>query len=347
MITARSAATRDSWWAELEDMLGRFAGRFSRVEPRRRAAEYVRGLLAPEARKTGSGLASAAGHATADGMHKLLNSSRWDADAVRDDLRGYAVEHLGSSDAVLVLREMSFAKKGTRSVGVQRQPSPATGRTENCQIGIFLTYASARGTTVLDRELFLPRSWADDPDRRAAAAVPAGRTYATRTQLAETMVERALASKVPFAWVTGDENHVRDPGFRQWLEARRIPYLLTTPRPRTAATRLRADNREWVVLARHRSQYPGWERWMLAHHPHSRPEEVSCYLGFCPAGTSLAELIRVAAVRDDVHTRLRAGAGEVGLDDYEVRQYHAWYRHMTLVMAAYSFLAAVADANPM
>lgn len=284
-------------------------------------------------------------------MHKLLNSSRWDADAVRDDLRGYAVEHLGAADAVLVLREVSFTKKGTRSVGVQRQHSPATGRTENCQIGVFLTYASSRGTTVLDRELFLPRSWVDDPDRRTAAAVPTGRTYATRTQLAQAMVGRALTSDVPFSWVSGDEEQVRDPRFRRWLESRRVPYVLALPRPREGAVRrwtaVPDPDREWTVLARHPSRHAGWERWMLARRPLAHREDVSHYLGFCPAGTRTTDLVRVAEIRDRVHARLRAGTDQVGLEDYEVRQYHAWYRHMTLAMAAYSFLAAMADANPM
>ena len=158
------------WVAGLDDVMARIAGRFGRVEPRRRARGYLRGLLSPLARKNGWTLAEPAGDGTPDGMQRLLNTAEWDADAVRDDLRAYVVEHLGDADGVLVVDETGFLKKGSKSAGVQRQYSGTAGRIENCQVGVFLAYASA-GRALIDRELYLPQRWSDDPARRAEAGI--------------------------------------------------------------------------------------------------------------------------------------------------------------------------------
>src|SRR5918999_3887606 len=160
------------WARGLDELAERIAPRFGRVEPRRRARAYLRGLLAPVERKNGWQLAEATGDPTPDGVQDFLARMRWDADAVRDDLRAYVVEHLGDPGAVLVLDETGFVKKGAKSVGVQRQYSGTAGRIENCQIGVFLAYASPQGRTFLDRELYLPKEWAATPARRDAAAVP-------------------------------------------------------------------------------------------------------------------------------------------------------------------------------
>ncbi|WP_413540565.1 IS701 family transposase [Salinispora tropica] len=171
------------WAAGLDDLMARVAGRFRRVEPRRRARAYVLGLLSPLAGKNGWTLAEAAGENTPDGMQRLLNRSAWDAEAVRDDLRDYVAEHLGDADGVLIIDETGFLKKGTKSAGVQRQYSGTAGRTENCQLGVFLAYASAYGRTLIDRELYLPQSWCADDGRRTEAAVPAKVRFATKPAL--------------------------------------------------------------------------------------------------------------------------------------------------------------------
>ena len=177
-------------------------------------------------RKNGWQLTEQAGDATPYGVQHLLSTYVWDADLVRDDLRDYVVEHLGGVHGVLVVDEMGFLKKGNKSVGVQRQYSGTAGRIENCQIGVFLTYASAQGRTLLDRELYLPRVWADDLERRREAGVPEKVAFRTKPQLARRMLERALESGVPFGWVTGDEVYGNDRRLRQWLERRDVPHVL-------------------------------------------------------------------------------------------------------------------------
>src|SRR5215216_4794794 len=194
-----------SWAEGLAAVHGRVAPRFARAESRRRSLAYLRGLLSPVERKNGWQLAEQVGEAAPDGMQHLLARADWDADQVRDDLRAYVVEHLGDEQAVLVVDETGFLKKGTKSVGVQRQYSGTAGRIENCQIGVFLAYASPQGRTFLDRELYLPKEWATDTARREEAAVPATVEFQTKPQLARAMLERALVAGVPFAWVTGDE----------------------------------------------------------------------------------------------------------------------------------------------
>lgn len=192
------------WAAGLEEVQRRIGPRFARSEQRQRARTYLEGLLSPVERKNGWQLAERAGEATPYGMQRLLAGAKWDADAVRDDLRGYVVEELGDPRAILVIDETGFLKQGTRSVGVKRQYSGTAGRVENCQIGVFLTYASPAGHVLLDRELYLPQEWAADAARRREAGVPDEVTFATKPELARRMLERARDAGVPAAWVTGD-----------------------------------------------------------------------------------------------------------------------------------------------
>src|SRR3982751_1602935 len=208
------------WARALDELMGRLGPRFGRVEPRRRALAYLRGLLAPVGRKNGWQLAEAAGDRTPDGMQDFLGRMRWDADAVRDDLRAYVVEHLGDPDAVLVLDETGFVKKGTRSAGVQRQYSGTAGRVENCQVGVFLGYASRHGRALIDRALYLPEGWAGDAGRRAGAGVPAAVAFTTKPKLGAAMLERAPDAGVPCSWVAGDSVYGADRALRRRIEAR-------------------------------------------------------------------------------------------------------------------------------
>jgi SRSO17 transposase len=196
--------TAQQWAHGLEAVATRIGARFQRPELRQRATAYLRGLISPIERQNGWQLAEAAGDPTPYGVQHLLGRAAWSADAVRDDLRAYVIEHVGDSDAVLVVDETGFVKKGAKSVGVARQSSGTAGRVENCHIGVFLAYATKRGRTFLDRELYLPRQWAIDAARRAAAGVPAAMSFATKPQLARRMIARALASGVPCTWLTGD-----------------------------------------------------------------------------------------------------------------------------------------------
>ena len=215
MATDRDEVLEVARWARgIEGVHGCIAGRFYRSEPRWRALEYLKGLLSPVERKNGWQLAEQAGDATPDGVQRLLSTYSWDADLVRDDLRDYVVEHLGETDGVLVVDETGFLKKGTKSVGVQRQYSGTAGRIENCQIGVFLTYATTHGRVLLDRELYLPQVWADDAERRREAAVPEEVAFRTKPQLARETLERAVEAGVPFRWVAGDEVYGSDRNLR-------------------------------------------------------------------------------------------------------------------------------------
>lgn len=220
--------------AGLDALFARVAGRFGRVEPRRQARSYLMGLLAPVERKNGWQLAEAAGDASPDRMQRLVNQARWDSRGVRDDLRGYVAEHLGDGGGVLIADETGFIKKGTRSAGVQRQYSGTAGRVENCQLAVFLAYASQRGRALLDAELYLPRSWTGDRVRCREAGVPDEVAFQTKPQLAAAMLARALDAGIPASWVTGDEAYGQDHKFRRFLEQRRIGYVVAVPRSQSA-----------------------------------------------------------------------------------------------------------------
>ena len=361
-------------WAEgLDAVHARVAPRFARAEPRRRALAYLRGLLSPVERKNGWQLAEQAGETTPDGMQHLLARADWDADQVRDDLRAYVVEHLGDEQAVLVIDETGFLKKGTKSVGVQRQYSGTAGRIENCQIGVFLAYASPKGRTFLDRELYLPKEWATDTARREAAAVPATIEFRTKPRLARAMLERALDAGVSAAWVTGDEIYGGDRRLRRWLEERQVPHVLavksteplwtrTTWRQVAAKTlaaaipdgewqRLSAGEGakgprvyDWARVPIRALPEPGWDYWLLVRRSVADPTERAYYVCFCPAGTPLAELVRVAGSRWAIEESFETAKGEVGLDHYEVRRWPGWYRHITLAVLAHAYLTVTRAA---
>jgi SRSO17 transposase len=369
-----------AWIPGLDDLFALVAGRFFRVEPRLRARSYVRGLLAPLASKNGWTLAEAAGDATPDGMQRLLNRATWDDDGVRDDLRSYVVRHLGSADGVLVVDETGFLKKGVKSAGVQRQYSGTAGRVENCQLGVFCAYASSKGRALIDRELYLPKSWIADQDRCREAGVPDDAEFATKPELARTMLGRALDAGVPAAWVTADEAYGQDYKFRCWLEQRRIGYVVAVPCSQTvpgSTSTSRAD-----VLAAHAPDQawkrrscgsgakgprlfgwavaslpchedttpPGWSRWLLVRRSLARnakgEHELAYYLCFAPAGTSDEDLIRVAGSRWAIEECFQTAKTETGLDQYQVRRYDAWYRHITLAMLAHAYLSVTAATSP-
>jgi SRSO17 transposase len=369
-----------AWIAGLDDLFALVAGRFFRVEPRLRARAYVRGLLAPLASKNGWTLAEAAGDATPDGMQRLLNRATWDDGGVRDDVRAYVVRHLGSAGGVLVVDETGFIKKGVKSAGVQRQYSGTAGRVENCQLGVFCAYVTAKGRALIDRELYLPRSWIADRVRCQEAAIPDDTEFATKTELARTMLGRALDAGVPAAWVTADEAYGKDHQFRAWLEARRIGYVVAVASnqaiPGSAGTS-RAD-----VLAAHAPPQawkrrscgdgakgprlydwaaatvpdedgtapPGWTRYLLVRRSLTRnakgEPELAYYLCCAPAGTTDEDLIRVAGSRWAAGECFQTAKTETGLDQYQVRRYDAWYRHTTLAMLAHAYLSVTAATAP-
>lgn len=222
LSTTSSPSPEESWSAAFADICQRMSPCFGRSETRQRAQMYLRGLLSPVERKNGWRLAEDAGERTPYAMQYLLDRASWVSDDLRDHLRGYVSDTLGDPEAVLVIDETGFLKKGTKSVGVQRQYSGTAGRIENCQIGVFLTYASPKGHALLDRELYLPKSWTQDPARCKAAAVPENVVFATKPELAARMLVRALDAGLPTAWVTAIQSmEAITPYERVWRLARR------------------------------------------------------------------------------------------------------------------------------
>ncbi|MEU9388263.1 IS701 family transposase, partial [Streptomyces sp. NPDC048279] len=215
---------------------GRFVHRFSRSEPRESALAYMRGLIAPLQRKNGWTLAEDAGHAGPDRIQRMLNRIEWDADEVLDDVRRYVVDHLGDREAVLIIDDTGFLKKGTRSAGVQRQYSGTAGRTENSQIGVFLAYATSRGRTLIDRRLYLPTSWTDDRDRCRRAGIGDEIAFATKVVMAKAMVRKAIADRIPFRWVTADAAYGFSKGWRFELEQADVFHVMATTRHDTVVT---------------------------------------------------------------------------------------------------------------
>lgn len=354
------------WTAELETLWEKVAPRFGRVEVRHRAGGFLRGLLSAAERKNGWQLAEQAGDTTPDGMQRLLNHARWDPDEVRDDLGDYVVEHLGDQGGVLVVDETGFLKKGTKSAGVQRQYSGTAGRIENCQIGVFLAYASRHGHALVDRELYLPKSWTEDRPRCREAGIPDQVGFHTKPQLARRMLARALDAKVPVAWVTADEVYGGDGRLRRWLEERDMAHVLAVNCNQSLVSGLfcfeRADQLAaripagawrhlsagqgakgeriyaWARVAIRPLREPGRGHWLLVRRSLTSGE-LAYYVCYGPADTSLAELVAVAGVRWTVECGFQQGKGETGLDHYQVRRYQAWYRHVTLSMLAQAFLA--------
>ena len=373
VTTDRDEVLEVARWARgIAGVHGCIAERFHRSEPRRRALDYLKGLLSPVERKNGWQLAEQAGDATPDGVQRLLSTYVWDADLVRDDLRDYVVEHLGQEDGVLVVDETGFLKKGTKSVGVQRQYSGTAGRIENCQIGVFLTYATAHGRVLLDRELYLPQVWADAAERRREAAVPEEVVFRTKPQLARELLERAVAAGVPFRWVTGDEVYGNSRDLRLWLESAGVPHVLaiksneklgvlTDKGPRQVRAdqlasqveesgwvRLSVGNGakgprvyDWTRVGIRPLREPGKGYWLLARRSIAQPEELAYYVCFGPANTTLEDLVQVAGTRWTIEECFEEAKGQVGLDQYEVRKWEGWYRHITLAMLAHAYLAVV------
>ncbi len=364
------AEVRD-WAAGLEEVHARIAGAFARAEPRARVLAYLRGLLGQLERKNGWTLAEAAGEVSPDGMQRLLRTADWNADAVRDELRAYAVERLGPG-GVPIVDETGFVKKGTRSAGVARQYTGTTGKIDNCQIGVFLAYATDAGRALIDRELYLPRAWTDDRERARAAGIGDEVEFATKPELARSMLQRTLDAGVAVGWLTADEIYGQDKRLRVWCEQHGLPYVLATRSNDTVATvdwrqrRVRALIAEvdesawqrcsagagahglrlydWARLELLAGLDPSWARWVLARRsiptdPGEDPE-LAYYVCAGPAETTLAQLVAVAGGRWRIEECFQAAKNEAGLASYQVRDYTAWYRHITLAMLAHAYLAA-------
>jgi SRSO17 transposase len=358
--------------AEVEAVAARLRPRFRRRAAHRHAGAYLRGLLGEVERKNGWQLAEHAGYSHPRTMQRVLDRSAWEADEVRDDLRAFVIEHLSEPDGVLVVDETGFLKKGRHSCGVARQYSGTAGRIENCQIGVFLGYAGAKERAGIDRALYLPKDWAEDAERRAAAGVPAGVEFRTKPRLALEMIERALDAGVPARWVVADEVYGSDGKLRRALEAREQPYVLAVKRNEKPTTwppyappgqvaasevagalepeawqRLSCGDGaqgerlyDWACVPLRPALREGWAHALLVRRHPTEPDEVAYYLVYAPAGTPLAEIVRAAGCRWAIEDVFKLAKGQAGLDDYEVRSWTGWHRHTILALLALAILAA-------
>ena len=357
--------------AEFDSGFARIAGRFGRVGPRRRARAYLLGLLSDVDTRTCWQLAEQAGDRTPHRMQRLLSEAVWDADKVRDEVRGYVVDELGDASAVLILDDTGDLKKGSSSVGTQRQYTGTAGRIENSQVAVFLAYASQHGYTLIDREIYLPRSWTDDPARCAAAGVPDHVRFATKITLARRMLTRAATAGVAAAWATADEFYGGDRGLRRDLQARGMGYVLAVAKSHrvttssalgpqrvdqiTAALSSRAWNRysagagakgprdydwAWVAITPPADEQAG-HHWLLVRR-RICDGELAFYRCWSPVPVALPTLVRVAGTRWCIETTFQTSKNATGLDEHQVRRWDSWYRHTTLVMLAHAILTVIA-----
>jgi SRSO17 transposase len=359
----------------VDEVMARIAPRFARAEPRRRARAFLCGLLAGLPRTNCWSIAEHAGDATPDGMQHLLAGAVWDADAVRDDLRGYVLAHFGDPDAVLVVDETGDVKKGTATVGVQRQYTGTAGRIENSQVAVYLTYAARGGYAFIDRALYLPRSWTTDAARCAAAGVPDAMEFATKPALARAMLARALDAGTPARWVAGDEVYGADPSLRAELVRRGIGYVLAVAKTHPVSTGI-GPRRADAVAARLPKR--AWQRhsagtgakgerlydwalidtvdttadpqdvgchWLLIRR-NRRTGELAFYRAFSPTPVPLSALVRVAGTRWKIEESFQSGKELAALDEHQVRRWTSWHRWSVLAMLAHAFLSVMTATEP-
>ena len=390
-----TAEELDEWGADFFAFCARFNDVFGRKESRTQASKYLRGLLSAVPRKNGWQLAEAMGDKVPDPTQRLLYRTLWSADMTRDLLQKYIIEGFADEDGIGVVDETGFIKKGNRSVGVKRQDSGTAGKIENCQIGTFLSYATVKGHVFLDRRLYLPKEWCNDPERREQAKVPEEVVFQTNPEQAMAMLEHAWQQGVPMRWVAGDEAYGDSTELRDLVARNQRWYVLTvrTPtqiwterpsvvepgpqergRPRTKvrladgaapATTVKEvaacwPENGWQRLAvtegekglitydwayqrvvESRDGLPGPDAWLLVRRSISDLTESACYLSNASADTPLAKLAQVASTRYTIEQCIEEAKGETGLDDYEVRYWHSWHRHITLSVMAHAWLASV------
>jgi len=377
-MAASFEAMLDLWSAALREGKARMRPLFKHPSVAESASAYIDGLLGPERRKTGWMRAEAAGDTGPWRQQAVLGRAAWDADALRDVVRDYVIEMLGAPDAVLVIDETGFLKQGKSSCGVSRQYTGSAGKITNCQIGVFAAYASEHGHAFIDRQLYLPKAWTSDPERRAAAHVPDAVTFGTKPAIATKMISQAMAADVPFAWVAGDsvygvgevEMLLRRAGkgyvlgvtgshhFWSWstklavagTAAEIAETLDAADWQRLSAGSGTKGERlyDWTYLeladitaAEFGADLPGtWTRGLLIRR-NLADENLAFFTTWCPAGTGIEMLVKVEGTRRAIEDAFETAKNELGLDHNETRSWHGWHRHVSLVVLAFAMLTAV------
>ncbi|WP_086054895.1 IS701 family transposase [Pseudoruegeria sp. SK021] len=378
MTGASVEATPELWASSLREVKGRMRPLFTQERVAASAGQFLDGLLGEERRKTGWMRAEAAGDPGPWRQQAILGRGCWDADSLRDIVRDYALETLADPDAVLVIDETGFLKQGKASCGVGRQYTGSAGKITNCQIGVFASYVSRHGHAFIDRALYLPKAWTDDRDRLVAAHVPESIRFATKPALALTMIERAIASNVPFSWVAADSvygvgdiemalkraakgyvlgvnaNH----SFRSWgkpLAVAGTAKDIAEALPENAWHRLSAGEgtkgarlHDWAYLDLadldaddFNADFTGvWTRGLLIR-SNIADGDLAFFSTWCPVGTPVEKLVTVEGHRWAIEDSFETAKNEFGLDHNETRSWHGWHRHVSLVMLAFAMMAVI------
>jgi SRSO17 transposase len=378
MAGASIEATLELWASSLRDVKARMRPLFIQERVAASAGAFLDGLVGNEQRKTGWMRAEAAGDPGPWRQQAILGRSRWDADDLRDIVRGYALETLADADAVLVIDETGFLKQGKASCGVARQYTGSAGKITNCQIGVFAAYVSRHGHALIDRALYLPKAWTDHPARLKAAHVPDKTAFATKPALAAAMIDRAIAADVPFGWVAADnvygvgdvERTLRragkgyvlgvasNHGVSSWGKAKPVAGTVESVAQGLAPSewkRLSAGEGtqgprlyDWAYVeladldaGEYDVSRSGlWTRGLLIRRTIS-DQNLAFFSTWAPAETSIEKLVRVEGGRWAIEDSFETAKNELGLDHNETRSWHGWHRHVSLVMLAFTMMATI------
>ena len=367
-LAATTLAQVTGWSEQLTQLHQRIAPRFARAEPRQRALAFLHGLLSTLERKTSWQLAEHARETTPYGMQRLLSRAVCDVEGLRDDVRSYALERLGTQNAILALDETSFPKQGRSSAGVKPQWCGSTGQVENCQVGVFLTYSPPEGHTLIDRDLYVPADWLADRSRCRQAGIPDSLGFHTKPELAASMLIRFLQAcpDVAISWVVADTIYGGNPDLRAFLERRHLPFVLAVScqepvvlalpdgqarRLETGAVPARLGSAllwqplsmgqgskgprlsDWVRLPLLQHGLDDGQHWLLVRRSRDDPSLLWFFLVFAPVGTTLAAMVSAWGARWHIEEDFEA-AKDLGLDHYQVRSWTGWYRHVTLGLLA-------------
>ena len=352
----------------IKEVTERIKNNFMSRSGREIARQYITGLMSPAERKNGWQISEMIGQSTPYSVQQFLYRGNFSADDLRDDLRDYVQDKLGDESGTLIVDETGFLKKGKKSAGVARQYSGTAGRIENCQIGVFLGYSSPKGYSIIDRELYLPKEWMDDRLRCEEAKIPEKITFKTKPNMALSMIKSAYEANVEFSWVTADSIYgdFRDIGM--WLESVSKGYVMavsgkayvwwgfTQHRVSTIIEGLPEDGwqrlsagtgtkgerfYDWLLIPTNDPPKQGWKRGLLVRRSITKPDNICAYICFYPESASLSVLVSIAGTRWVIEQCFEEAKGEVGLDHYEVRNYHGWYKHITLSCWALALLTVL------